>query len=100
MADDRGCGAPRPPGAECRRRQAAPQQDLWDHDAAAEPRELLDDRRDGFDRHVQASVAVRVVVTSITLVPTREPQRAALRGGRGAAVPPEAAVQRQAKDSA
>src|SRR5439155_20621569 len=83
-----------------RQGQAAPPQDLRYHHAPAKARQLLDDRRHRLRRDVEAPVDVGVVVTSVALVAAREPQRAALGPRVHAPVPREAAVKRQAKDSA
>src|SRR5438876_2085487 len=80
--------------------QAAASQNLRYHHAATKTGQLLDDRRHRLRRQVQAPIDVGVVVPSVALVAARKPQRTALRARAHTAVPGEAAVQRQAKDSA
>jgi len=80
-------------------RQAAAVQHPGDETLPAEARELLHYARYRIVREVEAAVDVGIVVPALTLVCAREPKRAVRVSRPGAAVPGEAPIKDQAKES-
>src|SRR5262249_52807271 len=76
-----------------RQGQAAASQQRRQKPLTSETSQLLDERRQGVIGQVQAAVEIGIVVTPLTLVDPRKPERTVRLGVAGAGVPREASVE-------